>query len=106
MTNGEFVAGTPTSLSLIMVGSNLSSNVIAGVGVSELVTSSTPSDRSGPRRHPARAAARIVRATIRATNLDVAASRPSADIFREESRRRSVETPRRGFDDGAKDSRA
>jgi hypothetical protein len=49
ITNGEFVAGVPTSFSLIMVGSNLSSNVIAGVGVSELVASSTPSERSDVR---------------------------------------------------------
>ena len=46
MTNGELVVGMPTWLSLTMGGSNLSSNVMAGVGVSELVTSSTPLDCS------------------------------------------------------------
>jgi hypothetical protein len=40
-----------------IVGSNLSSKVIAAVGIPELSTSSTPCDRSDDGRHPARAAA-------------------------------------------------
>ena len=44
MTSGEFVAGTPISVSRTITGSNLSSKVMAGVGDSELMTSSTPSE--------------------------------------------------------------
>jgi len=48
-----------------MAASNLSSNRMAGVGVSELITNSTPSDLSGACRHALRVTPRIVIATRR-----------------------------------------
>jgi hypothetical protein len=46
ITTGDLAVVDPTSLSLTMAGSNLSSNVVVGVGVSVLVTNSTPTERS------------------------------------------------------------